>query len=86
MNQRYIVMFPVATGQGRMDKLEGDKIHQILLMYEDIHKYEYIYLCMNTSQNTTYYSFRCYYYNSKILSLTLSPWCFMVNRFFNILT
>lgn len=35
MNQRNIMMLPVATGQGRMDKLEGDEIHQVLSIYED---------------------------------------------------
>lgn len=35
MNQRNVVMLPVATGQGRMDKLEGDEIHQVLSIYED---------------------------------------------------
>lgn len=46
MNQRYIVMFPVATGQERMDKLEGDEIHQILLMYEDKYIPEYYILLL----------------------------------------
>lgn len=41
MNQRNIVMFPVATGQGRMDKLEGDEIRQVLSMYEGKYIPEY---------------------------------------------